>query len=298
MAPQNLERIFRGQLPTDGYIKFISKNAELPRETEVFDEGFIDDTKIVSYHCSKCNKDYSEAPKIEIYIPKFGLTIKGNALYKCNICNEIIGGNYLIKLDGIDTKFIKFDATGDYKKPTQESIELLLSKIEGEVKSGGGSLDNGNYRQNLSIAETWASKIGYDIDKKRIKKFHKEYKRFYMENNIETLVNMLYEQKSKFDITTYEELTQECFYSRFGMISEEFYELSKILSHKSVPDKLKNNGLKEKIMDIFTWYIDMYKTEIKNVKREKNKMDNKINKLKNHFNNANRFNKEIIKKLN
>jgi len=298
MESQNLERIFKGQLPSDGYIKFISNKKDLPRETEVFDEGFIEYTKIVSYHCSKCNKDYNEAPKIEVYIPLLSLMVKGSALYKCNNCNEFVCGSFLTNVDGIDPKFIKFDATGDYKKPTPESIELLLDKIEDEVKSGVGLLDNGNYRKNLSMAETWANKIGYNVDKKRIKRFHKEYKRFYIEKNFETLVNELHKQKFKFDITTDEETIREGFCSMFSMISEEFYELSKILSHKSVPDKLKNDGLKEKIVDIFTWYKDMYKTEIRNVKREKNKMDNKINKLKNRFNNANRLNKEIIKKLN
>jgi DNA-directed RNA polymerase subunit RPC12/RpoP len=159
-----------------------AQNPEFRKRGSQWHIGFLPSEKVPSYHCMKCSKDYDHSPKIEVHIYTMS-DERANTLvaYKCSECSESIHIEYLESPDGIDKKYIVFDETGDWKKPTLKDIEEMLAKAEESAKRGeGNKLYGGSYESSLRRACHWADKISYEIPEERIKKIEKIYMNSYL----------------------------------------------------------------------------------------------------------------------
>lgn len=141
------------------------KNFRWIKAPEMWDTGFISPNQINDYYCKKCNEQYTVSPKPLVSVAVIGerelLTSVG---YKCTTCENFVYHGNLESPKGIPEEFIAYDETGEYRKPTQDSINSLLDRIKKQANDGQGqSIKQPSYRNELKIAKRWAEKIGYDL---------------------------------------------------------------------------------------------------------------------------------------
>src|SRR3989344_4992859 len=127
------------------------KNFKWDRTPEIWDTGFINPSQIVSYYCRKCDKIHEDSPKAIISATQISpKDLDTSIMYKCSHCDESIYLGHLPSPNEIPEEFIRFDETGDFKRPTVDSVNSLLARINKQAEEGyGQSIDKPCYRQDL-----------------------------------------------------------------------------------------------------------------------------------------------------
>jgi hypothetical protein len=131
--------------------------------------GYVDPDAIDAYFCHNCQEYHFDAPIVEVEIGRVGsILARFNKIgwynITCSHCNELIHGGTVIEGDNPNLAYIKQDFSGDFIKPTPESIEEMLRRAE-EVAIRG-ELDP----DNLEIIKKFAAKISYPLDGERVKR--------------------------------------------------------------------------------------------------------------------------------
>jgi len=169
----------------------------------IFETGFIYPSQIVDHTCFQCTpvQTYSRAPKIEIHIQDIPPTINIGAL--CPQGHFVL--NDFLKEDAdFPREFVVFDATGDYKIPTPESIENMFSEIESHANRGM------RVQWEEKILQRWAGKIGYSLDQKRLETAMATARRVYLENfanGLPEFLERVRELEFGFNLTAFDSVT-------------------------------------------------------------------------------------------
>ena len=246
---------------------------------EIYSIDFFHPKQTISYFCDECKNTFQEEPNIEAYIrletiSKNEPQAVANILYKCKNCDKTFYIGTVIDKDNTDKiplEFIKYDETGDYKKPTKESIEELLSKIESNAKDC--SLD----MQAIRVCRRWAEKINYALDEERIKKLDSIFneaclKRF--EKNLPDLVEEIRKESYQFNLGRCTADSYGSMYSNSGLANH----VDKLLENIFQINLPEDNKLREDILKILFQYRKMHDNDIESAIHEKAETEKKFNK--------------------
>lgn len=242
--------------------------------------GFLEPVQINSYFCNICQKTYEDKPIAKVCIPANKdwdtgeVKIRSATVgYHCSHCDEFV---FIAILDPqrageIPEKYIVDDETGDYKKPTPESIEKLFKKIEKQAKEEYGQrIDLPPYFSNLDMLNRWGSKIGHKLDQERIDKLNSEWRERYIKELEEDLYELIEEIKQKSH-----DFTPEFIYE--GDLIVHIEKLEETLKYTDLPKDVK---LKQNILRILYAYEKMYiSTEerlLEKKEEENKKLDEEI----------------------
>mgnify|MGYP001569563225 CR=1 FL=1 len=126
--------------------------------------GYFSPDEVKSYFCAKCNEEYQEKPKQDVFIELPGHRIYENHIgvfhLKCNHCDEWILTYGLVKdKDVVDPKFIVKDDRGLFIPKTKEDVDKELEKLLGEAKKGPCLIRD-------EVVIYWANNLGIDISVK------------------------------------------------------------------------------------------------------------------------------------
>jgi hypothetical protein len=174
------------------------------RMPETFDLGFFHPSQITSYFCKKCDRSYdSESPKPMVSVSLAGEEEHTSLVYVCGHCNGTVYIGYLPSARGVPEEFIERDETGDYKRPTQDSVNSLLAKLNEQAEMGrGDALNKPHYHHELDIAVRWARKIAYDISK-NLRELEETFRRGYvarLERELPALVSEIKDKSHGFSL--------------------------------------------------------------------------------------------------
>ncbi|MBW2968994.1 hypothetical protein KY314_02665 [Candidatus Woesearchaeota archaeon] len=239
-------------------------------KTGFFDIGFITPKQIVSYTCDKCENNFEESPKAKVYITFLGKASRVHAGYMCNHCDEYVFTGHLESGNKVPAEFIVLDETGDFKKPTPESIEELFEKISETAKKGQGNTDHPGY--DLKVLNLWCEKIGYTIDKQRFKELEATWKQAYIQKSAKYLPELVDDiinyQRYSFNHNPLDD-TDGMDWSH-SSLPGQLDELFDVLSVVTLPDDIE---LKSKIVQIMKLYEQMYDNAIDKVKDRQSELD-------------------------
>jgi len=242
-------------------------------EGEVYDlsnKGFIDPSKITKYHCD-CG-EHEGAPKLLVRVTKSILDPDVQTAYRCRECDSFVYiSNSSPDPKNVDPKFITFDETGDFVKPTPDSIEQHLQKALDSAREGHGDgikiKDFSFYKKDLEYAWKWAKKTGYEIPRSRIREIRRAYQGAHLKNfteNLPQLIDELLKKKDCFSLWESEGHEDMSIWEGIGMY-EKFGPLLETLPHIKLPD---DPVLKRKIYDVMMLYKGMFDEEANRPERE------------------------------
>lgn len=263
-------------------IKLTQEQEEKLRESKDFvhyalDEiSFFHPNQVTSYYCGNCHQSFSEAPGIDAYI-RLECILKNkpqavaNLLCKCKHCDKTLHMSTILDgLEKIPADFILIDETGDYKKPTPESIEERLKQAEDRAKDA--FLDS----DGINVCRRWAEKIGYKLDEERIKKLEPIQREAYLRNfekNLPDLIEEIRKDSYAFKLGA-SAGDEECSMFEGTGLAEQVDKLLENLPHINLPEDKK---LREKILKILFQYRKMYDNAIEQTINEKAEMEKKFN---------------------
>lgn len=235
--------------------------------------------QIPSYHCNNCDKEYPTPPKVTVSIPNLKVrdSIDVGVIYLCDTCNEPLIHFYLKleELGKIPEEFIEFDATGDYKKPTLESIDDLFKAIEAQAESGSGwGLKHLGYQRGLEIMSHWAEKINYALDSERLKRLETTYVASYLrefQKDLPRMVGCILEQDYAFSMDTDEDGISFSHYEGAGLDNEISLVLE-ALPFLSIDDQ----NLRVDIVRILNLHNKMFSDEVKRLTLKKEEVVTKL----------------------
>jgi len=238
--------------------------------------NFVHPEQIISYFCDECETANQGMPAIETYI-RLETVLKdkpqavANILYTCRNCSKTFYMcTVLGNLEEIPSESIKIDETGDYKKPTKESIEELLNTIE--KNAGERSLDT----HAIRVCRRWAEKINYTLDEERIKTFDSIFNEACLRNfqkNLPELVEAIRKESYQFNLGRCSD-SYGSMYSNSGL-ANNMEELLENIPQINLPEDKK---LREKILAILFQYRRMHDDDSEAAMIEKAEMEEKFNK--------------------
>lgn len=158
----------------------------------LFNVGFVSPEQIESYNCKECKSSFEESLNPRIYI-RLDMMPEAMAMhFNCNRCGNLVFYSFIKSREGIPVEFIVEDETGNFKKPTIDSIEDLFQKIKQEAEEGNAQhMGSPSYVRELKILSAWCKKIGYDIDPERISNLKLVWKQKYLEKFKENLPELV-----------------------------------------------------------------------------------------------------------
>lgn len=259
------------------YNEILKSQYYFPKYPFTHFDFFLIPEQIHSYHCNNCDKEYSTPPKVTVNIPNIKVRDGDvGVIYLCNTCNEHLINFYLKleELGKIPEEFIEFDATGDYKKPTPESIDDLFKKIEAQAESGSGcGLNHPGYLRDLEIMLRWAEKIGYSLDGEKLKGLEETYRASYLrefQKSLPEMVESILDQDYAFSITNEDGVS----FSRYegAGLSDNVPLLLEALPFLTIDDLNLRIGL----VRILNLHNKMFSEEVKRLTREKEEVITKL----------------------
>jgi hypothetical protein len=263
------------------------------RAPELWDIGFIAPSQVASYHCPKCAKDYANPPKVQVSVSKAGSReIDTSVVYHCSTCNEMVFYGHIQSPKDVPEEFIVYDETGDYKKPTRESVDSLLVRLAQQAKEGrGNSLEKPGSASELETAQRWAGKIGYDINP-QIESLTKTYREGYvarLERELPDLVKEIKNRAYGFNLTEVDSISH---YEGAGL-PEMMNQLSQtiLLTTPSNPEVNKD------IVRIFELYCKMGHSEKERMLKEKEDLEERLASEEEFLAQARRQQSEFIQKV-
>lgn len=274
----------------------ILKGFKFNRALELFDIGFITPNQIVSYYCNKCNKTYENAPQARVSITMLNLEKKidnVSVAYRCTSCNEFIYLGYLPSPRGIPEEFIEYDETGNYKKPTIESVNSLIDKLRSQAKEGRGhSLEEPGYGQDLETAIRWAEKINYDLSP-QITSLAELFKAGYisrLERELPQLITEIKENAYGFNLVETDHITD---YEGTGL-DERMHQLRETIKLTTPKDAEINKD----IVKILELYWEMGYKEKKRLLNKKKNLEERLAQEEEFLVNARRQQSDFIRRVN
>lgn len=244
-------------------------------KNDIYSIHFFHPKQVISYFCDECENTFQEEPKIEAYIRPEKISRErphavASLLYKCKNCDKTFYiGTIIDNLKEIPLEFIKFDGTGDYKKPTPESIEELLAEVEEAARAG--------YKNDEQIATCrhWAEKINYILDEERIKNIGVIQRETYLKNFEKTLPELIETIKQNsyaFDISN--NTDAECSMYEGTGLAGDMEHLLENLQHINLPEDEK---IKEDILKILFLYRRMHDNNMTRIINEKQEAEKRFN---------------------
>ena len=270
------------------------KDFKFDRRPELWDTGFFTPSQISSYYCKKCNRTYEDSLRVGVSVSKLGSKdLATFATYHCSHCNELVYYGHLSSPDGIPEEFIKFDDTGDYRKPTLDSVNSLLTKINDRAKEGHGSaIDNPDYRDKLETAKRWAEKIGYDINP-QVEKIGELFRTSYVSRLERELPNLVAEIKDKSYGFSLAEIDCVSTYEGSGL-SEMMLQLFETIKC-TTPSNLEIN---KDIVRIFELYCKMSQSEKERLLEAKKDLEERITQEESFLVDVRKQQGDFIRKAN
>ena len=159
--------------------------------------GYIAPENIRGYYCNGCGEDVTfhiDVPKIEAEVVPAGKLSQMGIKYSCASCNTELDYVRLHReeeFSRVPEELIIYDGTGNYKKPTIESIEALFGEISNEANEGNGSYDHPDYGEKFDILGRCCEKIGYVIDEERLNEVEDRRKEAFLERFVKELPQLL-----------------------------------------------------------------------------------------------------------
>jgi len=239
---------------------------------DIYSINFFHPEQVLSYFCDKCNEAIQGNPGMQAYI-RLRRDLKrqvADILCKCKKCDNTFYMGLAENPAQIPAELIVIDETGDYKKPTPESIEERLKQAEDRAKDA--FLDS----DGINVCRRWAEKIGYKLDEERIKKLEPIQREAYLRNfekNLPDLVEEIRKDSYAFMLGT-SASDEECSMFEGTGLAEQVDKLLENLPHINLPEDKK---LREKILKILFQYRKMYDTAITQTITEKAEMEKKFN---------------------
>lgn len=240
---------------------------------EIYSIDFFHPKQVISYFCDECENIFQDEPNIEAYIRQERVSSEvtyASILYKCKNCDKpFYIGTVIENLEEIPLEFIEFDKTGDYKKPTPESIEELLAQAEENAKKG--------YEDNerIAVCRHWAEKINYALDEERIKNMGIIQREASLRNFEETLPELIEKIKQNsyaFDISN--DTGAECSMYEGTGLAGYVGRLLENLPHINLPE---DENLREDILKILFLYRRMHDKNMTRIIHEKQEMEKTFN---------------------
>ncbi len=288
---EQLKRLEEANNPTDG-----TKSPEIPLDISSLDDaqsgsilfygGLILPLQIKSYYCSKCDKEHKDEPHARVSIDEIA---GATCAYYCTQ-NE---RHYLFihpiwKPEHIPVEFITTDYTGQYKKPTKESIEKILKEAEEHAKKN-------NVGDRIRTAQTWAEVIGHTIDPQRIETIEATAKDVYYRNFEENLPDFLGRMREYddwgFNLNS-DDVTGE---TSFGIyLQGSFNELFNALPHITIPD---DPIVQRTLIHLLDCYKEMQDYQVSKLKEEMNELNERIKENKDESNNVEIIATTLLKKI-
>ncbi len=230
-------------------------------------------SRIAKYFCDKCDQERVEKPQGKIFIrsPREDLPLRsiGEAWYHCTACDTSVHYAYIQRSDSIDIKDIIRDERGEFIKPTPQTIE---SELEEALKLIAEDPETDAHEYHITVAETWANKIGYTISSEQITNIRKTKERAYIEhyqsNLKETLKNLL--SRGTWS------LAEEEFGSEWAMsgLGDQFHDFYQILPKIQLPTDPEIRNL---VCHVLKRYETMFQQYVAGKEEELKTLENKVN---------------------
>lgn len=241
--------------------------------------GFLPEEKVPSYHCNKCNSDYNEAPRIDVQIrDELGALgdVSFHVGYRCGHCDTIIQVQAFRTAEGIDPRYITFDQTGDFKKPTPADVEAQITKARDSAANGeGNDMKTGEYARFLSQASRWAAKIGYEMHDALAGELAGTYRQGYLKRYSEELPGIV-GHMSNMDFAFSLRATEDDFgitpFEGFGL-GETFPAFLEALPHVDIPN---DPQVRENILHVLANYRRMVGEKSNALKESRRELDRSI----------------------
>jgi len=235
------------------------ENIPEDKKARIWDVGLIEPDKILNYTCrsEQCKEhegSYDDKPKVSISINDTGSTILSSQInayifYQCNHCDDIVYSEIVPHKPEFPNKYVVFDETGDYKRPTIESIEDLFVKIEKQAEEGArAGINQPAYSEELQLATRWSEKIGYELDPERIANINQTWRENYLKDYEQGLAD---EILPLWEFTMYFTSLMDFADEECDGLTDGLIRLLDALPHITIPD---NPQVKQGIVDIFSQF--------------------------------------------
>jgi hypothetical protein len=265
--------------------------------------GFVPPSQINSYFCLNCDKKFYNnmqvhnmqvPPKVRVSVERFNSgDLNTTVRYHCSDCDKVVYKSLLPSPEGIPEEFIEYDETGEYKRPTVESVNSLLDRIENQAKEGiGESVNQPNYFRDLKTAERWAKKIDYDINPE-VENLEKVFRKSYigkLEQELPLVVSNIMNNVYGFNLVERDHISP---YEGAELPKKmhKLFEAIELINPKDI--QLNNNILK-----ILELYGRMIYEEKERLSEERRSLEERIYHEENSLVKANKLRNDFIQKVN